>query len=395
MDERLSKGFELAEIMEELRVGGVVGARLASTCLAHAHGLAQVLQDLTSLRQEMDYLSVHLCKGNRHTQDRDTQEQTHPTLSANLPDTMRLEKLIAASRSKRIAALHPQPATHSEREDVVCLEDSFGQVDWPNSVNGYTVYKDQWHLQEGSKEEDPGSVPGASEEKGSASVPLLPEMSEKASVAEADSIRDTDASMLWERDMVEWPWCDEMGYESDGVEPSAFCLADSIEWEQDETSQASTEAAAQVFNYTRSKLQMASKTDTVATRTGTLDEQKRVSDNWMIKCFIMTPLELTVTKIQRCWRRKCKHRIYLERIKFQYLAHRKHLQRHEEVHRSIMKRQEDVYQRLVNRVPSFPSLLPSLSMKIIDTMYSHTHTHTHTHTQMHIHTHRCECLTAP
>jgi len=386
--EQLPCGCELTEIMGELRGEGLLGACLDSAHLPQSRDLAQVLQGLAAIRSEMLHASMHLRKGHGHSQD-----QSYSALTANLPAAMGLDKLMAASRSKRITALRQQPVacvscklgsdtkslpscstcqpfvpyptlldsrasvdnerfalaldstqlgSRTERERVVYLEDSFGPVAWPNSVHGHAVYREEWHLQEAS----------ASEDLTSSSLPCqLSENVYKADTIHDDSVRDVDVSML--SDIQDWPWCNEMGYESDGpgTERGEKSLpADELDFSQGEESNA---RVAQVFNYTRSQLREAGKTVAVATRTGTLGEQQRIADNWIIKCFVMTPLELTVTKIQRFWRQKCKRRAYLQHTKLQYHAHRKRMQRREEVRRSRMRCQEDVYQCLVNRVRMF------------------------------------------
>lgn len=155
-------------------------------------------------------------------------------------------------------------------------------------------------------------------------------------------------------------WPQDFGYESDGQVPENM-PALSVHCEEDTygrdwclgAPEVPSQDAKKCFNISRSHLREAVKTVAMATRTGTLGEQKRIADNWIIKCFIMTPLELVVTKIQRFWRKRRERRAYFARILHQYQQQRELIRRHDHVHRSLMKQQEDTHQRLVNRVRMF------------------------------------------
>ena len=180
-----------------------------------------------------------------------------------------------------------------------------------------------------------------------------------------------------------WPWRADCGYESDGqveaqevggggrcsgniwrhldldacVDGSWTQRAQETEGEGEEEGEGGGRRRQGTRNGGASRplsqLRDAGKTVGLRARTGNVGVHKGARDNWIIKCFIMTPLELLVTKIQRFWRNRRARRAYTRRLRQLNRYHQELTRQHAEQHRSRMRQQEDLYQRLVNRVTMF------------------------------------------
>ena len=349
-------------------------ARLERTSVLR---VLRALQHLAALRSELQALmrvyktlALHQPEGVQQTLG------THDTISM----------LARGARARRIAALLPTarhhalgvtvsastdgshyalgnedspPCVDTERhvEHVVWLQDSFGPVHWRNSLDGNTSYKQRWHFEDAphhhdSMQENAGCTEEGQEHKykhthtGDENMTACPR---PPVVGEGEGVQEEAA--------VHWPWPQDVGYESDGqvhenILASAHGGPDSnpSKWKQQ-----AQEVPSPLFQAAKRPLKFreAGKTVGVATRTGRLGEQKRIAENWIIKSFIMTPLELVATKIQRYWRKRQVRRLYFARMLHQYEKHRQLVRRVGLLHRSDMQQHHHVLQRLVNRVRMF------------------------------------------
>jgi hypothetical protein len=246
-------------------------------------------------------------------------------------------------------------------EAVLWLEESFGQVFWPNSIHGKTNYDLRWHL---DHVEEKISDELRTQSHGSDKEALFQKPCPESPLIE---IGTPPGSSPMDVTMIEHlagppPWPEVMGYESDGhvsdkdtiwIESAADSGDKNCE-RSTEAKQSSTGMGTNPIISNLSHLREAVKTVAVSSRTGVpVQETKRAADNWIIRCFFMTPLELVVTKIQRYWRKKRAYRAYIANIQYQYTQQRELIRRHAQVHRSLMKHQEDIHQQLVNRVRMF------------------------------------------
>jgi len=369
----------LLQVLEQLHdsthhmpvgVETVEEARLERTSVLR---VLRALEHLAALRSELKELM-----------------RVHKTLAVEQPEGVRqtlgthdtISMLAQGARARRIAALLPTAPHHAlavtvsegtdgsnyafgnedspqcvgtHLEHVVWLQDSFGPVHWRNSLDGNTSYKQRWHFQDASQDHD--SVEG--------NAPCTEEAQEHKDKHTHTGDENITASPTppvvgeggQEEAAVHWPWPQDVGYESDGqvhekILASAHSGSDSnpSKWKQQ-----AQEVASPLFQAAKRpvKFREAGKTVAVATRTGTLGEQKRIADNWIIKSFIMTPLELVATKIQRYWRKRRVRRLYFARMLHQYEKQRQLVRRLGLLHRGGMQQQHDVLQRLVNRVRMF------------------------------------------
>lgn len=231
-----------------------------------------------------------------------------------------------------------------EREEVLWLQKSFGDVQWPMSVHGKTQYKNRWHLHhyETQHEHDTMSSSLLSHSTSAATSPRRHNERQEASHPEAGS----DACQA-----DAWPLTEDFGYESDGLITDKHLNLLQILENSDTgelarayskvSQKEAEEEPPQVGRLKLTNLREAGKTVAYASRTGTLGQtrDRRARDNWIIKCFFMTPLELVVTKIQRFWRKKCLRRAYIARLLLQYREHQQMMRRHAQVHRCNVKHQ--------------------------------------------------------
>jgi len=200
--------------------------------------------------------------------------------------------------------------TRPGKENVLWLEESFGDIPWPQSVHGHTTYKARWRLDELApdiasesfhrKSPDSLSEPGEFLEAMQAAGSGPGHVTVEASIALGEPVNE------------DWPFPDDYGYESDGdIRPFDLEWLDSMGADEDLVIDAARMEGADAENTshqgrggkggrTFSHLREAAKSVAVAARTGvSIDTQKRkISENWIIRCFVMTPLELVVTKIQ-------------------------------------------------------------------------------------------------
>jgi hypothetical protein len=97
-------------------------------------------------------------------------------------------------------------ATRLDPENVLWLGDSFGDVYWPKSVHGKTIYSPRWQLQYTEQEYSNLNEKESPSRRSSSSL-------NNSCVSESEGGETGEQAEL----AANWQWPDDCGYESDGI----------------------------------------------------------------------------------------------------------------------------------------------------------------------------------